>query len=226
MPSPTRARPSSARPPGRRRAVWFTPSGEAAAVDPAAARGRAVRAQLRVAGQRPPPLVPAVDLAQHRLGVGLVVRAGGRVVPREVEHRAGRAGRREPASLSRIRRPRWYMNHSSERQSPGARTALWCHCSRRWVFVNVPSFSVWAAAGRKNTSVRDVLGAQLARLDLGRVVPERRALDLLEVAHDEPVELRHREPVQAASSPSRPPGSRPAGRTPSPRRRACAIIVG
>ena len=45
------------------------------------------------------------------------------------------------------------MNHSSERQSPGGSTALWCHWSSRWVFVNVPSFSVCAAAGSRNTSV-------------------------------------------------------------------------
>ena len=81
------------------------------------------------------------------------------------------------------------MNHSSERQSPGGSTALWCHCSRRCVLVKVPSFSVCAAAGRKKTSVRDVLGAQLAGLDLRAVVPERGGLDLLEVAHDQPVEL-------------------------------------
>ena len=29
----------------------------------------------------------------------------------------------------------------------------WCHCSRRCVFVNVPSFSVCAAHGKKKTSV-------------------------------------------------------------------------
>ena len=45
------------------------------------------------------------------------------------------------------------MNHSSERQSSGGSIALRCHCSRRWVLVNEPSFSVWAAAGMKNTSV-------------------------------------------------------------------------
>ena len=88
------------------------------------------------------------------------------------------------------------MNHSSERQSPFGSTALWCHCSRRCVFVNVPSFSVCAAAGRKKTSVGISGRRQLAGLDLGRVVPERRALDLDEVAHDEPVEVRQREPVQ------------------------------
>jgi hypothetical protein len=45
------------------------------------------------------------------------------------------------------------MNHRSERQSPSGSTALWCHCRRRWVLVKLPSFSVCAAAGRKNTSV-------------------------------------------------------------------------
>src|SRR5947209_13401248 len=41
-----------------------------------------------------------------------------------------------------------------------------------------------------------LIGAQLARLDLGAVVPERGRLDLDDVAHDEPVELREAEPVQ------------------------------
>ncbi len=50
-------------------------------------------------------------------------------------------------------RPRWYANHSSERQSAGGSTALWCHCKSRCVFVKLPSFSVCAAAGSKNTSV-------------------------------------------------------------------------
>ena len=30
---------------------------------------------------------------------------------------------------------------------------MWCHCSIRWVWVNVPSFSTWEAAGKKKTSV-------------------------------------------------------------------------
>ena len=30
---------------------------------------------------------------------------------------------------------------------------MWCHCSIRWVWVKLPSFSVWAAAGKRKTSV-------------------------------------------------------------------------
>jgi hypothetical protein len=45
------------------------------------------------------------------------------------------------------------MNHRSLRASPPGSTAVWCHCSIRWVLVKLPSFSVCAAAGRKNTSV-------------------------------------------------------------------------
>jgi hypothetical protein len=45
------------------------------------------------------------------------------------------------------------MNHSSERASPGGSSALSRHCSRRCVFVNVPSFSTCEAAGMRNTSV-------------------------------------------------------------------------
>ena len=45
------------------------------------------------------------------------------------------------------------MNHRSLRTSSCGSTAWWCHCSIRWVLVKLPSFSVCAAAGRKNTSV-------------------------------------------------------------------------
>jgi hypothetical protein len=44
---------------------------------------------------------------------------------------------------------------------------------------------------------RDLLGLQLPRLDLGAVVPERRRLDLDEVADDEPVELGQAAPLRA-----------------------------
>ena len=43
---------------------------------------------------------------------------------------------------------------------------------------------------------RDLLGLQLSGFDLRRVVPEGRRLDLDDVADDEPVELREREPVR------------------------------
>ena len=42
----------------------------------------------------------------------------------------------------------------------------------------------------------DVRGLELTALDLGRVVPERRRLDLVQVAHDQPVEARQRAPMQ------------------------------
>ena len=45
------------------------------------------------------------------------------------------------------------MNHSSERASPGGSSALSRNWTRRWVFVKQPSFSTWAAAGIRNTSV-------------------------------------------------------------------------
>ena len=45
------------------------------------------------------------------------------------------------------------MNHRSLRASPAGSTAVWCHCSIRWVLVKLPLFSVCAAAGMKNTSV-------------------------------------------------------------------------
>jgi hypothetical protein len=52
-----------------------------------------------------------------------------------------------------MRRPRWYMNHRSLRASPSGSTAVWCHCTHRLVLVKEPDFSVWEAAGKKNTSV-------------------------------------------------------------------------
>ena len=69
------------------------------------------------------------------------------------------------------------MNHRSERQSPGGSTAFSRHCSSRWVFVNEPSFSVCAAAGRKKTSV-PMSSVRARRTRSPGVVPERRRLDL------------------------------------------------
>jgi hypothetical protein len=46
------------------------------------------------------------------------------------------------------------MNHSSDRASPGGSSALSRHWSSRCVCVNVPSFSMCDAAGRRKTSVR------------------------------------------------------------------------
>ena len=50
------------------------------------------------------------------------------------------------------------MNHRSERWSAAGSTARSRHCSIRSVWVNVPSFSTWDAAGKKNTSVRHSSG--------------------------------------------------------------------
>ena len=89
------------------------------------------------------------------------------------------------------------MNHRSLRASPAGSTALWCHCSIRWVLVKVPVL-LGVRGGREEEHLgRDVLGAQLAGLDLRAVLPPRRALDQREVAHDEPVELRHPQPLHA-----------------------------
>ena len=84
------------------------------------------------------------------------------------------------------------MNHSSERASPGGCSALSRNWTSRWVFVNVPSFSMCEAAGIRNTSVWIVLGAQLARLHLRRVAPESGGLDLGHVAYDQPLQLGQR----------------------------------
>ena len=69
----------------------------------------------------------------------------------------------------------------------------------RCVFVKLPSFSVCAAAGMKNTSVPMSSVRSSPGLDLGAVLPERGALDQREVAHDEPVEVRHAETLQSCA---------------------------
>ena len=52
--------------------------------------------------------------------------------------------------------------------------------------------------GRHQEDLRlDVLRAQLARLDLGRVAPERRRLELGEVADHQPLQVGERAPLQA-----------------------------
>ena len=43
----------------------------------------------------------------------------------------------------------------------------------------------------------DVLGAHLARVDLGAVLPPGGALDQREVAHDQPLEVGHADPLHA-----------------------------
>ncbi len=47
----------------------------------------------------------------------------------------------------------WKVKWTSERASSGGSAALSCHCTRRIVFVYVPSISGTAAAGKKKTSV-------------------------------------------------------------------------
>ena len=90
------------------------------------------------------------------------------------------------------------------------------------MLVNDPSFSVWAAAGRKKSSVRDLLGLQLARLDLRAVVPERGGLDL-RPDRARPATRGWRAPAGAPShSCSRRRGSRRRRCSPSPCRPASA----
>ena len=52
-----------------------------------------------------------------------------------------------------MRTPSSWKNSSSLCASFGGCTAWWCHWSIRWVWVNVPDFSTWLAAGKKKTSV-------------------------------------------------------------------------
>ena len=155
---------------------------------------------LGEAGQRPAGrhVVP-VDLAQHRLGARLARadRAWGSPRSRSSSARSrgsGRAGQPLPDD----RGPGGRRTTARSGQSPGGSTAFSRHCSIRWVWVKVPSFSTCEAAGRKNTSVRHSLRHDLAGLDLRAVLPERGALDHEQVADHQPVQVGHAEPLRPA----------------------------
>ncbi len=83
------------------------------------------------------------------------------------------------------------MKWSSLRQSPLGSTAAWCHWSRRWVLVKLPSFSVWAAQGKKKTSVLMSSGRTSPRSISGASRQKLGGLGDREVAHHQPVELAH-----------------------------------
>ena len=89
------------------------------------------------------------------------------------------------------------MKCSSERASPGGSSALSRHWSRRWVFVKVALLLDVRGGGHQEDLGLDVLGAQLARAHLRRVLPEARRLEVGQVAHHEPLEVRQRAPLQA-----------------------------
>ena len=181
---------------GLRRRAWLISVGVHPAVDPAAARGRAVGLQLGVRREGSAVGAGAVDLAQHRLTVGLA-EVVDRVVPGQVEQRpvhlvggvaqlladpvaqldvelqlAGGVARRVDRLVAPLQHP----------LGLGERAGL----------LGV------RGGGQEEDLGPDLLGDQLAGLDLRAVLPERRRLDHLQVADDEPVEVGQAEPLHLA----------------------------
>ena len=122
----------------------------------------------------------------------------GGVVPGQVEQRTvPLVGRSRPASRGSARpaRRRTAVRFGTRPAVPTA----WCrHCSSRWVWVNEPAFSTWVAAGRKNTSVSMSSRAQFAGCDLRAVLPPGGRLDEVQVAHHQPLQVRHAQALHPA----------------------------
>jgi hypothetical protein len=173
-------------------------------VDPAAADGGAVVAQLHERRQRPSgrDLVP-VDLHEHGLGAGLVVLAVHRVRPRQVEDR--------PVLRVLGRRQLLPDDAPEVVEEPQLGTAVTLGLDRFLAPLQQP---LRLGEGAFLLDVRrrrdeEHLGAALLRHDLaGRdlrtILPERRALDHEQVADDEPVQVGHaqslRAPVRGATA--------------------------
>ena len=169
-----------------------------AGVDPASTERRTVRLHLAERGQRAPGGdVVAVDLLQHVERARFSVLTVGGVVPGEVEDRpvalVGRPGQpfadheaevvEEPQLGAAV--PRWLDRLLAPLQHP--------------LGLGEGALLLHVGGGRH----QEDLGGALLRHDLagghlGGVLPEGRALDLEEVAHDEPVEVGHAEALRLA----------------------------
>ena len=88
------------------------------------------------------------------------------------------------------------MNHASLLASPGGLTAFLAPLQQALRVGERPFLLDVRGGGHQENLRGDVLGLHLAALDLGRRIPERRALDLHEVAHDEPLHPRQRLPLE------------------------------
>ena len=171
------------------------PVGINAAVDPAAAHRRAVVLQLLVRAQVPARLdLPAVDLREHGLRARFLHLAVRRVLP---------AQRLDQLVARVLRVGELLLDAPPEMEvEPQLGTAILLRLGRLPVPLQQPLRVRERAVllrvrrrGQEEHLGRDLLRAQLSRLDLRAVVPVRRRLDLDEVADDEPVELREGEPV-------------------------------
>ncbi len=174
------------------------PIGEHAAVDPTAARRGAVVLQLGVARQRPAGRhLETADLPQHGRGARLVVAAGHRVVPGQLEHRAvpwqGRGGQPLPDDLAQmVEEPQVGAALAGRLQGllPPLQHPL--GLGEGAIFLHM--------RGRRQ---EEHLGAALGGHDLagghlGRVLPEGRALNKEQVTHHQPVEVGHAQPLRPA----------------------------
>jgi hypothetical protein len=141
--------------------------------------------------------VAAVDLGEDGFCVRLLDLAACRVVPREVEDRAVPRG-------GRLLEPRADLL-AEVVVEPELGPAVLLGLDRLEVPLQEPlrvgerALFLDVARGRQEEDLgADLLRSQLTGLDLGAVVPERRGLDLDEVAHDEPVELGEPESLHLA----------------------------
>ena len=161
---------------------------EAAAVDPAAAQRRAVVLQLGIAREELAARdLPAVDLLQHRLRIGLLHRRVRGVLP---------AQRLDQLVALVLRLGELLLDQPAEVEvEPELRATVLLRLDRLPVPLQQPlrvgerAVFLGVRGGREEEDLRrDLLGLQLARLDLRAVVPEGGGLDLHHVAHDQPLE--------------------------------------
>jgi hypothetical protein len=177
-PSPTRARPSRGRVEvaGVAAAGLLDVVGEAARVDPAAGRRRAVVPELRErVHELPHGEVVPVDLAQHVLGVRLGVGAVFGVVPGEVADRPVALALR--ARVVRLDALAEVMGEVELGAGVAGRVERLVTPLQEPLRVREVALLLHVRGGRHEEDLRaDVLRPNLARADLRRLPPEARRL--------------------------------------------------
>lgn len=197
-------RPAPLRLAGRRTAVGHPAGGLVdgvgvhAGVDPAAGGGRAVGAQLGVGRQRVRGLADpvSVDLGQHRLPVRVAVLVGG-VVPGQIQQRpvplVGRAGQPLPDPLAEFVEELQFALALSRRLDglvPPLHQSLCLREGSGLLHVR--------GGGQEEHLGLDLLGFQFPGGDFGPVLPPGGRFDQVEVAHHQPLEMRHAQPLHPA----------------------------
>ena len=188
-------------------------------VDPAAAGGRAVAAQLVERADGPARRdVVAVDLLDHGLHVGLAHLAALRVIPLQVHDRPiplalGPGVARFDPFGQMVHEPQLRARVTRRMQRLVAELHQALGVGERPLLLDV------RGGGHQEHLGLDRLGTELARLHLRRVAPEGGRLDLGQIAHDQPLQPRQRAPLKPRRAESRPPGSDPSRRGPPAHRR-------